>query len=35
MKKLYDSRAFWMVVSLLISITLWLYISSVDKEVIT
>lgn len=35
MKKLYDSRAFWMVVSLLISITLWLYVSSVDKEVIT
>lgn len=35
MKKLYDSRAFWMIVSLLISITLWLYISSVDKEEIT
>ena len=34
MKKLYDSRAFWMVVSLLASITLWLYVSSVDKEVI-
>lgn len=35
MKKLYDSRAFWMVISLLASITLWLYVSSVDKEVIT
>ena len=34
MKKLYDSRVFWMVVSLLASITLWLYVSSVDKEVI-
>lgn len=35
MKKLYDSRAFWMIVSLLASITLWIYMSSVDKEVIT
>lgn len=35
MKKLYDSRAFWMIVSLLTSITLWVYVSSVDKEEIT
>ena len=35
MKKLYDSRAFWMIVSLLASITLWIYVSSVDKEEIT
>ena len=35
MKKLYDSRAFWMIVSLLTSITLWVYMSSVDKQEIT
>ena len=35
MKKLYDSRAFWMIVSILASLTLWIYVSSVDKEVIT
>ena len=35
MKKLYDSRAFWMIVSLLTSITLWVYVSSVDKQEIT
>ena len=35
MKKLYDSRAFWMIVSLLASMTLWIYVSSVDKEEIT
>lgn len=32
MKKLYDSKAFWMIVSLLVSLTLWIYITSVDKE---
>ena len=35
MKKLYDSRAFCMIVSLLTSITLWVYVSSVDKQEIT
>ncbi len=35
MKKIYDSRAFWMIVSLLASITLWIYVSSVDTEEVT
>jgi YbbR domain-containing protein len=32
MKKLYNSRAFWMIVSLLASLILWIYVSSVDQE---
>jgi YbbR domain-containing protein len=32
MKKLYNSRAFWMIVSLFASLILWIYVSSVDQE---
>ena len=32
MKKIYDSKAFWMVISLLASIAIWIYITDIDKE---
>ena len=31
MKKLYDSRAFWMIVSLLASLAIWVYVTSVQS----
>lgn len=35
MKKLYDSRAFWMVVSLLASLALWVYVTSMQTSEFT
>lgn len=32
MRKLYDSRAFWMIVSLIASLVFWIYVSSVETE---
>ncbi len=32
MKKIYDSRTFWIVISLLASIAIWIYVTDVDKE---
>ena len=32
MRKLYDSRAFWMIVSLITSLVFWIYVSSVETE---
>ena len=31
-KKLYDSRAFWMIVSLIASLAIWVYVSSVESD---
>ena len=31
MKKLYDSRAFWMIVSLLASLAIWVYVTSMQS----
>ena len=31
-KKLYDSKAFWMIVSLIVSLGIWVYVSSVEGE---
>lgn len=35
MKKLYDSRAFWMVVSLLASLAMWVYVTSMQSTEFT
>ncbi len=35
MKKLYDSRAFWMVVSLLVSLAMWVYVTSMQTSEFT
>ena len=35
MRKIYDSRAFWIIVSVLASLALWVYVTSVDGEEIT
>ena len=32
MKRIYDSKAFWIVISLIASIALWVYVTNVDKE---
>ena len=32
MRKLYDSRAFWVIVSLITSLVFWIYVSSVETE---
>ena len=32
MKKLYNSRAFWMIVSLLVSLTIWVYVTSMQSD---
>lgn len=32
MKKLYNSRAFWMIVSLLASLTIWVYVTSMKSD---
>jgi len=32
MRKLYDSRAFWVIVSLIASLVFWIYVSSVETE---
>jgi len=32
MKKIYDSKAFWIIVSLLISLTFWIYVTSVESD---
>ena len=32
LKKLYNSKAFWMIVSLICSITIWVYVASVETE---
>lgn len=32
MKKLYDSRAFWMIVSLLASLMIWVYVTGMQSE---
>ena len=32
MKKIYDSKAFWIVISLLVSISIWIYVTDIDKE---
>lgn len=32
MKKLYNSRAFWMIVSLLASLTIWVYVTSMQSD---
>ena len=32
MRKLYDSRAFWVIVSLVASLVFWIYVSSVETE---
>ena len=31
-KKLYESRAFWMIISLIASLSIWVYVSSVETE---
>lgn len=35
MKKLYDSRSFWIVVSLLASLTIWVYVTSMESTEFT
>lgn len=35
MKKLYDSRSFWMIVSLLASLTIWVYVTSMESTEFT
>lgn len=32
MRKLYDSRAFWMIISLVTSLIIWVYVSSVETQ---
>ncbi len=32
MKKIYDSKAFWIIVSLLASLSIWVYVTGVDSE---
>ena len=32
LKKLYDSKPFWMIVSLVTSLVIWVYVSTVDTE---
>ena len=32
MKKIYNSKAFWMIVSLLASLAIWVYVTSVEKD---
>ena len=32
MKKLYNSRAFWMIVSLLVSLAIWVYVTSMQSD---
>ena len=32
MKKLYNSRAFWMIISLLASLTIWVYVTSMQSD---
>jgi len=32
-KKIYDSKAFWVIVSLLVSLTFWVYVTSVESDV--
>ena len=32
MKKIYNSKAFWMIVSLLASLTIWVYVTSVETD---
>ena len=32
MRKLYDSRAFWVIISLIASLVFWIYVSSVETE---
>lgn len=32
MKRIYDTKAFWIVISLLASIAIWIYITDIDKE---
>lgn len=35
MRKLYDSRLFWMIVSFLAALAMWVYFSSTDAEEMT
>lgn len=32
MKKIYNSKAFWMIVSLLASLAIWVYVTSVETD---
>lgn len=32
MRKLYNSRAFWVIISLIASLTIWVYVSSIETE---
>lgn len=32
MKRIYDSKAFWIIISLLTSLTLWIYVTGVESE---
>ena len=32
LSKLYNSKAFWVIVSLILSIMLWVYVASVETE---
>ncbi len=32
MKRIYDSKTFWIIISLLASIAIWIYITDIDKE---
>ena len=32
MKKIYDSRAFWLILSLITSISLWVYVTGLESE---
>ena len=34
MKKLYNSRLFWMIVSLAASLTIWMYVTSAQNDVV-
>ena len=32
LRKLYDSKAFWVIISLILSLAIWVYVSSVETE---
>ena len=34
MKKLYNSRLFWMIVSLAAALTIWMYVTSAQNDVV-
>ena len=32
MKKIYDSKAFWIIISLITSLSLWVYVTGLESE---